>query len=73
MFLPTIHSDSWYWTGRAIYDLTIYLIMPVLGLSNSAANKNMMSKNLANGHTVFWLGRVDVFKGVSMKKRDSNV
>ena len=31
--------------------------MPILGSSNSAANKDMMSKILTNGNTNFWLSR----------------
>ena len=29
--------------------------MPISDSSNSAANKNMMSKILTNGDTIFWL------------------
>ena len=29
--------------------------MPIFGSSNSAANKDMMSKILANGDAIFWL------------------
>ena len=31
--------------------------MPILGSSNSAANKDMMSKLWANGHAIVWLSR----------------
>ena len=31
--------------------------MPILGSSNSAANKDMMSKILTNGDAIFWLSR----------------
>ena len=33
--------------------LTLYLTMPILGSSNSAANIDMMSKILTNGDTIF--------------------
>ena len=31
--------------------------MPILGSSNSAANKDMLSKLWANGHAIIWLSR----------------
>ena len=31
--------------------------MPILGSSNSAANKGMLSKQLTNGDTIIWLSR----------------
>ena len=31
--------------------------MPILGSSNSVANKDMMSKIWTNGNTTFWLSR----------------
>ena len=37
--------------------LTLYLTMPFLGSSNSAANIDMMSKILTNGDTILWLSR----------------
>ena len=40
------------------YILVIHLPhMPILGSSNSAANKDVISKILTNGDTVFWWSR----------------
>ena len=44
-----------------IYKVSLFLVsqinplphMPILGLSNSAGNKDMMSKLLTNGDTIF--------------------
>ena len=38
-------------------DLNYLPHMPILGSSNSVANKDMMSKILTNGDTIFWWSR----------------
>ena len=37
--------------------------MPILGSSNSAANKDMMSRILTIGDTIFWLSRIYCWNG----------
>ena len=38
-------------------DLTLYLIMPILGSCNYTANKDMMAKIWTNGDTIICLSR----------------
>ena len=54
----------WYFTTKtvSIMKCTVQYVyrlpnMPILGSWNSAANKDIMSKILTNGDTIFWLSR----------------
>ena len=59
--MQTWYISSIYTCNRFFYSFTIPCIvnplphMPILGSCNSAANKDMMSKILTNGDTIFWL------------------
>ena len=41
--------------------LTVYLTMPILGSSNSAANKDMMAKIWTNGNTIICLSNITMW------------
>ena len=52
----------WYWCCDQVpfFFCILFILfpdMPILGSSNSAANKDMMSKTLTNGNTIFRMSR----------------
>ena len=57
-----VSSDTLVWSPVCYWLCYRYSInslphMPILGSSKPAANKNMMSKILINGYTIFWLSQ----------------